>query len=315
MQREINPKAGEIVLKRSFKEHYKELLGDKYEEFLRYSFIYPRQSIRVNTLKISTAELRKRLAPEWKLTPIPWCREGFWIEGKRRDIGNLPEHVLGYFYVQDASSMIPPIVMAPQPGDIVLDMAAAPGSKAGQIAQYMQNKGILVANDWKPDRIAVLGINLQRCGASNVVITQMNALAFRETPVFDKVLIDAPCSGTGTISKSLKTVLIWNPGMLRRLASTQAKLLRKAYMLAKPGGTIVYSTCSVEPEENELVVNSLLEEFPNAEVSPVNIKVHSSEPVLTYRDVPMHRQIANALRLYPQDNDTEGFFVAKILKP
>ena len=109
-------------------------------------------------------ELKKRLEDKWKLEQIPWCEEGFWIEHhkkERRDIGNLPEHSLGYFYIQEAASMIPPLVLDPKPNDVVLDIAASPGSKTTQIAQYMQNKGILIANDYTIDRMKPLSINLR----------------------------------------------------------------------------------------------------------------------------------------------------------
>ena len=212
----------DITFKPKFIERYSKLTD--WEAFKQCSLSFLRRSIRVNTLKISVNELKKRLTNNWNLEQIPWCNEGFWIEHskkERRDIGNLIEHSLGYFYTQEAASMIPPIVLEPKPNDIVLDIAASPGSKTTQIAQYMQNKGILIANDYTYERMKPLTMNLQRCGVTNSIITLMEGQWFRKAGIeFDKVLVDAPCSGTGTIRKSLKTIGIWNPDMVRRLSIT-----------------------------------------------------------------------------------------------
>src|SRR3990167_9855374 len=176
------------------------------DSFLEFSLKNIRKSIRVNTLKISVNELKKRLK-DYKLTQIPWCKEGFFVEGPRTDLGNLKEHQLGYFYIQEAASMIPPIVLDPKPGEIILDIAASPGSKTTQIAQYMENKGILIANDYTYERMKPLSINLQRCGVTNSIITLMEGQWFKKSGIeFDRILVDAPCSGTGTIRKSLKTI-------------------------------------------------------------------------------------------------------------
>src|SRR3989338_11706478 len=121
-----------VDVKKRFEDHYRALLGKDYERFMNYSLSYIRKCIRINTLKTTVEDIERRLEERWILEPIPWCREGFWIkyrEGKRFDIGNLIEHHLGYVYVQESASMIPPVVLSPKPGEIVLDMCAAPGSK------------------------------------------------------------------------------------------------------------------------------------------------------------------------------------------
>src|SRR3989338_9729735 len=220
------PWAQDLEFKPKFIERYSTLTD--FPTFKKWSLSFLRRSIRVNTLKISVEELKKRLEPKWNLVPIPWCKEGIWIEHKkqeRRDIGNLPEHALGYFYTQEAASMIPPVILDPQPSETILDMAAAPGSKTTQIAQYMKNEGLLIANDYTADRMKPLSINLQRCGVSNTVVTKMHGQSFKRAGIsFDRILVDAPCSGTGTIRKSLKTLLIWNPAMITRLSMTQKQL-------------------------------------------------------------------------------------------
>ncbi|MFC1728289.1 NOL1/NOP2/sun family putative RNA methylase [Nanoarchaeota archaeon] len=282
-------------------------------EFKKYSLAFLRKGIRVNTLKISISDLKKRLSKNWKLEQVPWCKEGFFISGERRDVGNLPEHVLGYIYIQEAASMIPPIVLNPKNGETVLDMCASPGSKTTQIGQYLKNTGVLVSNDISGDRLAALGVNVQRCGLMNCIITQMQGRYFKNME-FDKVLVDAPCSGTGTIRKSPKTILMWNPNMVKRISFVQKQLIKTGFENLKKGGTLVYSTCTQEPEENEGVVDYLLSEFDNAKVMPINLKIKRSDAVLEFEGKKYNPQVNNCLRIWPQDNDTEGFFVAKIKK-
>jgi NOL1/NOP2/sun family putative RNA methylase len=311
------PRTAEMEFKEKFVDRYSKLTDiDKFKE---YSFSYLRKSIRVNTLKMDVDTLVKRMSKDWILTPVPWCKEGFWIEHrgigeeKRRDIGNTIEHILGYIYVQEAASMIPPLVLDPQPGERVLDMCAAPGSKTTQIAMYMKNKGVLVANDLTAIRLAALGVNLQRCGVLNVITTQSSGGSFRQQE-FDRILVDAPCSGTGTIRKSLKTIEMWNPRLSSHLAKTQKQLIKTAYSVLAKGGVLVYSTCTLEPEEDEEVVDFLLKQFPDAKVEEIEIDLKRSPAVLEFDGKKYHPDIKNCLRIWPQDNDTEGFFVAKIRK-
>ena len=308
--------AQEIIFKPKFIERYSKLTD--WESFKQCSLSFLRRSIRVNTLKISVKELKERLEKNWVLEQIPWCKEGFWIEHakkERRDIGNLIEHSLGYFYIQEAASMIPPIVLEPKPNDVILDIAASPGSKTTQIAQYMQSKGILIANDYTYERMKPLSINLQRCGVTNAIITLMEGQWFKRSGIlFDKILIDAPCSGTGTIRKSLKTIGIWNPDMVRRLSITQKQLIETGFNLLKQDGTLVYSTCSLEPEENEEVVNFLINKYENAKLEEIKLSIKRSDAILDFENKKYSEELKKCLRIWPQDNDTEGFFVAKIRK-
>lgn len=301
----------EIIFKENFIERYKELTD--IEKFREITVKELRRSIRVNTIKIPVNELTQRLEQRWQLEQIPWCKEGFFIKGERKDIGNLIEHSLGYFYVQESASMIPPIVLNPDENDFVLDMAASPGSKTTQLAALMNNKGLIIANDFKYDRIKALGINLQRCGVENCVITLMNGLAIKGFE-FDKILLDAPCSGTGTIRKSLKTLKIYNTKMITKLASMQKKLIENAFLNLKKGGVLVYSTCSLEPEENEGVINFLLKKYNNAKLEKIDLKINRSPPILEFDDEIYEPEIKKCLRIWPQDNDTEGFFISKVVK-
>jgi NOL1/NOP2/sun family putative RNA methylase len=306
------PDSDKIEIKDGFKDRYSKLTD--WDSFKEYSLSFLRRSIRINTLKISIDNLKKRLK-DWGLAPIPWCKEGFWIKHKegRRDIGNTLEHSMGYIYVQEAASMIPPIVLDPKPGEAILDMCASPGSKASQIGQYMENKGVLVANDFKGIRLSPLGINLQRCGVTNNIITLMKGEYIKGVE-FDRILVDAPCSGTGTIRKSLKTLKIWNPNMVKKIAGQQRRLIANAFSLLKKGGTMVYSTCSLEPEENEGIIDWFLEQNPDAKVEEIKLDIKRSEPVTEFEGKQYNPEVKKTLRIWPQDNDTEGFFVAKIVK-
>ncbi|MBD3313322.1 NOL1/NOP2/sun family putative RNA methylase [Candidatus Woesearchaeota archaeon] len=314
---EKNPYAEDLEFKEKFRERYSKLTD--WPAYERISRMYLRKCIRVNTIKMPVAKLKKRLEEKWNLDPVPWCREGFWIKHigeKRIDIGNLKEHLLGYIYVQSSASMIPPVVLDPKPGDIVLDMCAAPGSKTTQIAQYMDNQGVVVANDISADRLASLGINVQRCGLTNVMITKSYGFHMKDAVKggFDRVLVDAPCSGTGSIRKSLKTVQMWNPNMIKRLSSVQKRLIERGFDLLKKGGTMVYSTCSQEPEENEEVVNHLLEKHEDAKLDDIKLNIKHGPAVTGFEGRKYNPEVRKCLRIWPQDNNTEGFFISRVKK-
>ncbi len=312
----VNNRNYKVNIKKGFEERYKSLLKEDYDKFIYYSLKYLRRSIRVNTLKISVEKLKRRLEKDWILEQIPWCKEGFWIQHKneRRDIGNLIEHQLGYIYVQEAASMIPAIVLDPKPEEIVLDMAAAPGSKTTHIASLMKNQGIIIANDYKHERLVMLGMNLQRCGVTNTIITLMDARKMRNINIlFDKILLDAPCSATGAIRKSYKALEMWNPKGIIALSRLQKQMISVAIELLKPNGILVYSTCSLEPEENEEVIDFALNHY-NLKVEEIDLNIKRAQPVLEFNNKRYNPEIKKCLRIYPQDNDTEGFFVAKLRK-
>ncbi len=311
---EAMPIADTIEFKQKFIDRYSGLTD--WDEFKKYCLAFLPRSIRVNTLKATVDEVKRSIeAKGWILEKIPWCTTGFWISHpERRDVGNLLEHKLGYIYVQEAVSMLPPIFLDPKPGEFILDMCAAPGSKTSQIAAMMKGRGLLFANDYKGQRIQSLGINLQRTGVVNCVVTLMNGEKFSGLSC-DRILVDAPCSGTGTIRKSLKTIRIWNPKMLRKISNQQKKLLLSAWKNIKPGGVVVYSTCSLEPEENEAVISWLLNEVDDAKVESVKLPgLKVGKAVLEFEGEKYHPSVKKCCRIWPQDNNTEGFFVAKLRK-
>lgn len=300
-----------MEFKEKFVERYSSLTDfDKYKEACS---VRRNKSIRVNTLKISVSSFVSRMK-SLKLKKVPWCSEGFFVNSDRTDLGNLAEHGLGYFYVQEASSMVPVEILKPKPGDFVLDIAAAPGSKTTQIAAKLKNEGFLVANDVNYNRMKALTMNMQRCGVLNYISTLKEGRFFRGFS-FDKILLDAPCSGTGTLSKSPRTALEWNPYGIRRLAGIQKQLIKAAFENLKSGGSMVYSTCTLEPEEDEGVVSYLLDTFSNAKVSKISLDdLKTSKAVTSFNHKEFDPSVKNCLRIWPQDNKTDGFFVAKIKK-
>lgn len=310
----LEPIPQEIEIKEAFVDRYRELLGTQYGTFLEHSLSYARKSIRVNTLKISVDELQRRLG-DWRLEPIPWCPEGFFLtyrNEERYDIGNLVEHQLGYLYVQDSASMIPPVVLRPLPGEFVLDLCAAPGSKTTQMAAMMENEGLLFANDVAGSRMKPLGLNLQRCGVRNTIVTLRANRKFAQ--IFDKVLVDAPCSATGTVRKSLKALQMWSPGFVRKMAAEQRKLLAEGWRCLKPGGLLVYSTCTLEPDENEANVSQFLDRHDDAALEEIDLPIARSPAVRAFAGRTFRPEVEKCLRIWPQDNDTEGFFVATFRK-
>tara|TARA_Y100000310_G_C20495370_1_gene721261 strand:+ start:98 stop:988 length:891 start_codon:yes stop_codon:yes gene_type:complete len=291
--------------KKKFEERYAQLTD--LEKFKASSLTPMRKSIRVNTLKTSIKEIKSRFK---NLKQVPWCKEGFFLD--MQAVGNTLEHQLGYIYLQGAASMIPPVILQPKPGDKVLDMCASPGSKTTQMAAMMNNQGIIVANDNKIIRLKPLTLNLQRCGVANTVLTRMEGHWFKQK--FDKILLDAPCSGIGTIRKSYQTIGMWNANTIKKFGNIQKKLITTAFNCLEEGGEMIYSTCTLEPHEDEAVVNSLLEQFDNAKVEKFNIKMKRGTVCTNFEKETYSDEVKKTLKVWPQDNDTEGFYVAKISK-
>lgn len=273
-----------------------------------------RRSIRVNTLKISVEDFLARVADkDWTLTPVPWCDTGFWIEREDEDsvsLGNTAEHMAGLFYIQEASSMMPVSALLKDNDQLgcVLDMAAAPGSKTTQIACAMENRGALVANELAASRIKVLHANLQRCGVYNTALTHFDGDVFGgwAPESFDSILLDAPCSGEGAIRKDEDAMANWSLASVADIASVQRDLIVSGFQALKPGGVMVYSTCTLNLQENQQVCHFLKESFGDAVIfEPLGDLFPGAENVLTEEGF---------LHVYPQVFDSEGFFVARIRK-
>ncbi|MDO6496711.1 16S rRNA (cytosine(1407)-C(5))-methyltransferase RsmF [Photobacterium sanguinicancri] len=273
-----------------------------------------RRSIRINTLKISVEDFLARVADkDWTLTPVPWCDTGFWIEREDENtvsLGNTAEHLAGLFYIQEASSMMPVTALLKNNDqlDCVLDMASAPGSKTTQIACAMQNKGALVANELAASRIKVLHSNLQRCGVYNASLTHFDGCVFGgwAPEAFDSILLDAPCSGEGAIRKDEDAMANWSLASIDSIAEVQRNLIVSAFQALKPGGVMVYSTCTLNQTENQQVCHFLKETFGDAvQFEPLDDLFDGAAQSTTEEGF---------LHVYPQIFDSEGFFVARIRK-
>ncbi|GAA0346432.1 16S rRNA (cytosine(1407)-C(5))-methyltransferase RsmF [Bowmanella denitrificans] len=274
-----------------------------------------RKSIRVNQLKISVSAFCDRMqAQGWQLTPIPWCEAGFWLsrppEQENTPLGNTAEHLAGLFYIQEASSMLPPVALFAQldAPERVLDMAAAPGSKTTQISALMNNQGILVANELSSSRLKVLSATIQRLGAANIAMSHFDGEVFGQwlPDTFDAILLDAPCGGEGTVRKDPQAMQNWSEQALQDISAIQKRLIDSAFQALKPGGTLVYSTCTLSPEENQQVVQWLLEQYGDAvSVESLADLFAGAEQVVTAEGY---------LHVWPQRFDSEGFFVARLRK-
>jgi tRNA (cytosine49-C5)-methyltransferase len=310
--------------KPEFVKRMEVLLGEEgAREFFEISYTPTPNSIRCNTLKISVEDLKTRLESYgWKIRqPFKKFPEVMIVDSKLKpgELGNLREHLLGYYYVQEISSMLPMMVLQPKPGEIILDLCASPGSKTTQAAAMMENSGTIIANEISMGRIGILNSNLERCGVMNAIVTRKEGVAFCNTILkksklrFDKILVDAPCSGEGTLRKSPKTFLMWNPNMIKKIAGVQRKLAESAFRLLKVGGEMIYSTCTLAPEEDEMIVDHLIKTF-DVEVEQIKLPLKFRCGVCEWEGKELSGEVEKCLRLYPQDNDTDGFFVAKLKK-
>ncbi len=267
--------------------------------------------IRVNTLKVDEEDLIGRMEARGfavEETEVPYCYK---VVEEPYSIGATPEYLMGYYYVMDKSSCIPPLVLSPSCDDLVVDFTASPGGKTTFLAQLMENRGVLVAIEANPERVQPLIDNLHRMGVLNTAVVQMNAVKFHNLGVKpDKILLDAPCTGEGIIHKDPSRKTSRGKEDIKFCNALQRDLLESAVRSLKPGGRIVYSTCSLTPEENEMVVQWALDNY-DVELE----KIRWGEPALLgVGDIEFSKEMRKARRFYPHKHGCSGFFVAKIVK-
>jgi len=293
---------------------YEPIVPD-FELFVQYLRKPLVQSFRVNTLKAKREQILTLLG-DMRLRQLTFYPEAFSVEGKY-SLGNHITHNLGLIYVQEIASMIPVILLDPQPGEAVLDLCAAPGSKTTQIAQAMANQGLLVANEVSRKRMRGLIHNVKRCGLMNEVLISMSGQKAHRifSDYFDRILIDAPCSAEGTIRRSKAVLYHWGVKNIQRMSRIQIGLVMSGFRALRPGGTMVYSTCTIAPEENEMVISYLLGKFPDAELLPVGLDNLKMRPgIIRWQGATFDPRVEHCVRILPQDNDTAPFFVAKLTK-
>lgn len=309
---------------------------DRYAAFtdlqtlLEYSAKPLRKSVRVNTLKSSVEDFKKWAEEKkWMLTQVPWSKEAFFIDREDRSnaLGKDLMHLMGHFYMQEAASMLPVELLQPEAGESILDMSAAPGSKTTQIAGKQGGRGVVLANDVQEKRLWTLKTALHRSGVANVIVTKKVGQWFAKhmTERFDRVLCDAPCTAEGTTRKDSDALKYCSIENTKSMASLQHALLESAVHAAKVGGRIVYSTCTLTPEENEGVIMHILNKFPDQlevidprtlDIAPEGYwdkALADSAKVQQLHFSPDASHLP-LIRLWPQTYDTEGFFSAVLRK-
>jgi 16S rRNA (cytosine1407-C5)-methyltransferase len=278
-------------------------------------------ALRVNTLKIDLATARATWPVEygWQVQPVPFCKTGWQISGNAESLSRTIEHRMGFYYLQDAASMLPAEMFDYSVGfPLILDMAASPGGKTTHLAAKIDDCGAILANDSSSGRIAALRSNLQTWGSFSTALTSYPGERYGEwfPDTFDYVLLDAPCSGESLrTAERRKTRFVSHTERLQ-LQRRQIKLLESALRAVKPGGQVVYSTCTLAPEEDEAVLDALLDRYPQ------EIAIESVDRILTIPapgltrdgDQVFHSDASKAVRLWPHLYDTSGFFAALIRK-
>ncbi len=308
----------------SFLDRMSRFLGGEFPAFAALLEGEPVSGLRVNLLKLSADEFRKiSLFPLGE--KVTWCDSAFTLTprpspvgrgGGVREPGLHPYHLAGLYYLQDPSAMSAATLLDPKPGDRVLDLAAAPGGKTTHLAALMQGHGLLVANEIKDKRVGHLAMNVERWGAGNVVVTNETPerLADHFGPFFDRVLVDAPCSGEGMFRKDMGARVDWSLEMVAGCAVRQRNILRVAAKLVCPGGTLLYSTCTFAPEEDEEIIFALLDEFPEYEVLPLPDYPGFLRGQPEWAEHKSHsprrtESLTGAVRLFPHRLTGEGHFV------
>ncbi len=302
-----------ITLAPGFAARMRSLMGQESEELLKALVRPALNGLRVNTLKLSP-EAFSALSP-WPLEAVPWCKAGFIVSHDDTDHerpGKHPYHAAGLYYLQEPSAMAAAEALDVQPGQLVLDIAASPGGKATHLASLIAEHGLLVANEIEAHRTPALVQNLERWGTRRAVITNEEParLAERWGPIFDRVLLDAPCSGEGMFRKSVAAVKAWSPETIRGCAIRQGKIIESAAALVHPSGLLLYSTCTFAPEENEAVIARFLAQRDEFELLPITLPGAGAgrpdwlPPQLSRPD------LARAARFWPHLAPCEGHFMA-----
>ena len=305
---ELSSKISDYLINLFGKEY-----ADRYEEYTKGD---PHSYLRFSSLIDDPAELLESLKAYGikleKLNDVPFAYRV--LEGYDK-IGKTIEYSLGYYYIQSLSSMIPPFVLKPNPGEYVMDLCAAPGSKTTQLAEMMKNKGTLVANEPSNKRIRSLVFNIDRHNLVNLGVMRFKGEVLSKTydHYFDKILVDAPCSGLGIVQKKGEISNWWNTEQVAKISDLQLRLLISAIKMAKVGGEILYSTCTITFEENERIIDRVLKKYP-VELETGELPV-PSHPGLTecYGD-KFSDELSKTRRIVPWEINSEGFFIAKLKK-
>ncbi len=293
-----------------FVHRMRTLLGSEAQDLLKVLAESNQAGLRVNTNKLSAEAFLD--ITELSLEPVAWLESGFLLNNS--GAGKHPFHAAGLYYLQEPSAMSVAEVVAPQEGDWVLDLAAAPGGKSTHLSSLMKDTGLLVSNDVNRKRCRALLENLERWGAKNSLVmnAEVSLLAEQWGAIFDRVLLDAPCSGEGMFRKSTDAREMWSFQTIKDCALRQTGLIHDAAKLVKEDGYLVYSTCTFAPEENEHVIAQFLKD--NANFSLEGIQLTGVDRARADWVEPENLELAKAIRLWPHKLKGEGHFVALLKK-
>ena len=295
-------------------ERYIQFLGmDETVNLLKANEIPLTPTIRVNTLKINSSDLNKRLRNKgFELDPIEMIPYGYNIIKETHNLGSTHEFLQGYYYLQNYASMLSAIILEPKPTETVIDMCAAPGSKSTHIGQLMENKGALVLIERNKNRIPALELNLRRMGVQNSIILNMDAIRLSNLAIkADNILLDAPCTGEGLIRQDPRRKTSKKLRDIQKMALIQKNLLRAGLKSLKSGGKLLYCTCSIAPEENELVVNTILNELKNFVIVEIP-KDYGVNGLTNVFGKQLIEDLKYSQRLYPHLHGTIGFYYCLI---
>ena len=301
------------MLPKEFLTRMQEMLLDEYDAFLKSYECENKHSLRVNPLKKNLLYEDKPCLP-FSLEGVEWEENGYYYPQEEQP-GKHPYHEAGVYYIQEASAMAPVHYLEAQPGERILDLCAAPGGKSTQIAAALKGEGLLVCNEIHPARAKILSENIERMGISNALVlneTPSN-LADRFESYFDRILVDAPCSGEGMFRKNEDACAEWSLENVKLCADRQDEILDAAAGMLKPGGRLVYSTCTFAPDENEGSISRFIYRHPEFFVVPVKQKGGMSSGVQEWVDDPAE-SIENSIRLWPHKIKGEGHFLAVLQK-
>ena len=297
----------------AFTDKMKTLLGNEFDEYIACYDEKRLYGLRVNTKKISVEEFKK-FCP-FEIEPIPWIENGFYYDGEHVQAAKHPYYFAGLYYLQEPSAMTPANRLPIEPGDKVLDVCAAPGGKATELGAKLKGEGVLIANDISNSRAKGLLKNIEVFGIGNVLVLSEEPGKLEEyfPEYFDKILIDAPCSGEGMFRKDRKMVKAWEEHGPEFFAKIQRSIVTQAARMLKPGGMMLYSTCTFDSEENEGTIEYLMRQYPQfiiKEIRPYEGFACGKPEVTESKD----ESFAKTVRIWPHKMHGEGHYVALLQK-